>query len=222
MNSLVGRGAFAALAAALLLFGLPQTAVSSWRLYADRNIDPYAIKDAAAANAAAQAYPKLEALDTELGDPDARIEAATLRLQLASGAAGSRPSPGLIQEASGDLESALARAPANDLAWYELAEARFRLDDPAGAREALKTSMLLGFYDPALNLARSALGVKLWLALDTADVQLVQNEVRSAWLSDPDGVAALARQDPWTANFVRHALDGEQRGAFETRFSRHP
>ena len=214
MSLSLGRAAAAALALGLLALGLAQTAAALWYGSIERGLDLYAMNGEAERAAAREAAPALEALDARLGDPQALIDAAVLRLGLAEEHADA-PARADVAAAGRDLESGLARLPASDLGWYELADARYRLADFAGARAALRTSMLLGYYDPALNAVRSWLGLRLWLLLDANEARMVEDQIRFAWLGDRDGLLLIARRDAGTASLIRRALDADARGDFD-------
>lgn len=217
----LAKASAGALAVGLLVLGVPQTVDSAWRLSAEAGVDLYSLKGDDAEAAARAASPRLEAIDARLGDPEAALEAAILRLELVAQGDDAAASADLAA-ATQDLDGALARLPGNALGWYELADARFRSGDVTGARGALRTSMLMGFYDPQLNLARTELGMLLWLSLDANDLRMVEDQVRFTWQSDPAGLLKLAGRDPWMANFIRHALDEDSRPAFDRALNARP
>lgn len=206
----------AALAAGLLVLGVPQTQDAVLRLKAEYGVDLYTLKPADA-DEARSAVPKLEAIDARFDDPEARLHAALLRIELAGFGTDTSAREDLGAAAQ-DLDAALSRLPANDLGWYKLAEARFRLRDRDRALDALRTSILMGRYDPMLNLVRAEVAIRL--GLDAREPRMLQDQVRFAWITAPERLAALARGDAWIAASVRAALDPDTLPAFEREFNR--
>jgi hypothetical protein len=218
------RAAAGVLVLALAALGLPQTIDSAWRLRAGAGADLFRLDLPPGQDLAPPvvAYGALESLDRRLGDPAARIDAGIARAGLPAAAAGADGADTANDAAAAaDFERGLTRLPANAYGWYELALVRYRLGDLHAALTALRTSEVLGFYDPALNLARTWLGLHLWLVLDESDVRLLKDEARFAWRSSPRRLVAMARSDGWVAGIVRGALDEDAQTEFDAALS-HP
>lgn len=195
----VTEAALALLAACLLLLVLPRLADTALLAASD---DAHPASPAAARVDAAW----LEGIDSWWHDPFARIRAATLRFQAT--ASGGNPDPAEIEHAIDDFQSGLARAPADAQAWLLLALARYQDRDPEGARVALRSSILIAPYDPALLLARAEIGLKLETTLDADDRQLVSEQIRMASDHQFAGLLALAqRSDDVTP--ILNALHGD-------------
>lgn len=195
----VTEAALALLAACLLVLVLPRLADTAL-LVASNDAPPLS-----PAMASVKAV-RLEGIDSWWHDPFARIRAATLRFQ-ATASVGD-PDPAEIKHAIDDFQSGLARAPADAQAWLLLALARYQDRDPEGARLALRSSILIAPYDPALLLARAEIGLKLDRALDADDRQLVSEQIRMAADHQFAGLVTLAqRSDNVTP--ILNALDGD-------------
>lgn len=195
----VTEAALALLAACLLLLVLPRLADTALLMASD---DARPVSPAMASVDAA----RLEGIDGWWRDPFARIRAATLRFQ-ATATAGN-PDPAEIKHAIDDFQSGLARAPADAQAWLLLALARYQDRDPEGARLALRSSILIAPYDPALLLARAEIGLKLGATLEPDDRQLVSEQIRMAADHQFAGLVTLAqRSDDVTP--ILNALDGD-------------
>lgn len=193
------RAVLALLATCLLLLVVPRLADTVLMLAAD-NAGP--VPPATARVEAAW----LEGIDNWWHDPFARIRAATLRFQAT--ASGGNPDPAEIQHAIDDFQSGLARAPADAKAWLLLALARYQDRDPEGARLALRSSILIAPYDPALLLPRAEIGLKLGTTLEADDRQLVSEQIRMAADHQFEGLVTLAqRSDSVTP--ILNALDGD-------------
>jgi len=180
----------ALLAAGLLGLGVPRTidSVMQFQAAADQdlsNIDNLQNPAAQVAHAA-----QLESVDDWFHDPDASIRAGTIQFLMAVGQG--NVDAARVETAIGDLETGLARAPADPKAWMMLALARNQLNDIDGARLALRSSILIAPYDPTLLLPRAGLGLKLVSALQADDWQLVSEQIRMAADHQFDGLVKLA------------------------------
>lgn len=124
-----------------------------------------------------------------------------------------------IQTARQTLRASLGRSPANPYPWTLLAYAEF-LDSgkwSPPAIDALRMATLTGPYEPRILWSRLRLAMKAWDALNTADRDLVLQQIRFAWVEDPKALTQLAI-DLKAANIVRAALlaDQDASSAFET------
>lgn len=206
------------LALLLLGFGIPQAADSVvWLLTGDPLDQP----DAASPHSDAQTLANavlLEGIDAWVQDPRARIRAGILRLRLAATRAAGGDQAAERDRAIADLISGLARSPASSVGWASLAEAQIAAGNPAKAKAALITSLLIDDHNPQLSLWRSTLGLPLWATFDANERRLWSDQVREAWRTNRAGLIALARQDGGTyAPRIRYALtsDAELLAAFD-------
>lgn len=133
----------------------------------------------------------LEAIDRIWHDPLASLRAGALRFQ--SAAATTHPDRAALDRAIADLQNGLLRAPADPRAWMLLALAHEAEGDQEGARRALRSSILIASYDPALLLPRAQLGLKLAPTLGADDLDLVNEQIRMAADHQFDGLVALGR-----------------------------
>lgn len=174
----------AVLAAGLLGLGVPRTIDTVLELGAGgaedlsnaSNFDDLAMQSVDAT--------RLERIDNRYHDPAASIRAGTIEFVLAAGD-GDRAQ---IASAIANLESGLARAPADPKGWMMLALARAQLGDSEGARLALRSSIAIAPQDPTLALARAELGLKLLGDLPPEEWQLVSEQIRIAAASQFDGL----------------------------------
>ncbi|HLI19559.1 MAG TPA: hypothetical protein VKV32_00465 [Stellaceae bacterium] len=178
----------AALAVGILGLGVPRTLDSLMQLQAGgtedlANADTF--QDIAARNIDAA---RLERIDARFHDPAASIRAGTIEYALA--ATGGDADHAQIDAAITDLESGLARAPADPKGWMMLARARAQLGDRGGARLALRNSIAIAPHDPALALARAEFGLQLLSDLQPEERQLVSEQIR---LAAADQFAGLVR-----------------------------
>jgi hypothetical protein len=205
----------AALSVGLLALGIPQTVDSIiWR-YADVGGGAAAMKLPNWTEAVRADSALLEEADTWLDDPRARIRAGLLQLDLAYRAGPDELGHLQITRAVADLADGLARAPANGRAWMMLGFARLAAGDRDGARGALRASLLVADFDPALVIDRCKLGFALWPELDASERHMMREQVRDAWTYHPRGLVALARRPPsfyWVAGAL--AEDPEQLAGF--------
>lgn len=114
----------------------------------------------------------------------------------------------LAGEAIALLEEGLAKAPADSFAWGRLAYARVLRDGPdAKAGEAWRLSVLTAPADRRLVPWRARLGIAVLPGLADEDRDMLDRQIRLAWLTDGEGLARFARDaGPETVNIVRAAL----------------
>ncbi len=105
------------------------------------------------------------------------------------------------------LRRLLARAPADALAWAQLAYIRFARDDHAGAGVALELSIASGWTWRSVLLWRNRLALAHWPHLDRRTRELFRREFAVAMVRDPEAFAELAIQAEGT-DLVRDALAG--------------
>jgi hypothetical protein len=217
-----GRAVAMILAIMLMGLGLPQTLDSLLRLYS-RLPDTFA----GTANIhqgpdADRAEALLRDADDWTGDPDARISAGILERRLAVAVDG-KIDTARLKQARDDLESGLARAPANALAWAELSIARLELGDIKRAAQAWRTSILLASYEPSLDFWRTQIGLRLWLVLNAADRNLLNDQINFSWGQDPTQVIDFARGTPFAAPIIRRAFadDPKRLSAFDAGLETH-
>lgn len=192
---------------ALVLFGLgvPLTSDSFSRLYAERFLGPKGIADLADAAGPLSTAAALKATDRRFGDPAARLEAGMIERRVAYVSDG-RIDAHLLKTADADLRDGLARAPANDLAWAELAQAGLGLGDAQAALGAWRMSIVTGGFDPQLDWWRADMGVQLYLVLNAEDRRLLDRQIVYAWSDAPNKIVSLAEHDAFMASVIRNAL----------------
>jgi hypothetical protein len=164
----------------------------------------------------------LEGVDAWFGDPHAEIRAGLLRLRLSFPSRSDLlPDPFALSRSIADLESGLARAPADAKGWLALAHAQLSVGDLVRGKRAFRTSLLMALYDPTLMVWRCQLGLGLWPMLDTDDRQLVANQLRMAWTRQPAELMGLAKGGN-NAAVIAAALDQDpvERAAFEKALKR--
>lgn len=180
---------------ALLGLGLPQTADSLLRLYAENGSGAAMQPLSDSSLAAPQGVAFLKKIDEWTDDPELRIRAGVIELRSAAdsevGNNGTRPRD--LVSAVDDLENGLSRAPANAVGWAALAHARLLQGDSGGAKAALRISLRIAPFEPALLLWRCQLGLTLWPTMDSDDRRLVEDEIRMSWGNQPAALLALAR-----------------------------
>lgn len=193
------------------------------RVYAERFLGPNELGDLTDAAAPVSAASLLKLTDQRFDDPTARIEAGIIERRLAYLPHG-QIDTALLQTADADLADGLKRAPANDLAWVELAQARIGLGKSLDALTAWRMSIATGDFDPQLDLWRMEIGLQLWLILDVADRKMLDEQINYAWAVDPKEIASLAAGSPFIRNLVHNALGNasEQRDAFDKLAGYHP
>ena len=112
----------------------------------------------------------------------------------------------LLARAMGHLRTALSRAPARPYVWTRLAYAGIVT---AGASEevarALEMALATAPHEPRLRLARLELCLLAWRYFTPGGQAAVLDQVRAAWVQDPQRVVELARHSE-QANVVRLAL----------------
>jgi tetratricopeptide (TPR) repeat protein len=197
----------AVLAAGLLGLGVPRTIDTVLQLRAGgaedlsnaSNFDDLAMQSVDAA--------RLERIDGRFHDPAASIRAGTIQFVLAAGA-GDDADHAQIDTAIANLESGLARAPADPKGWMMLALARAQRGNSDGARLALRSSIAIAPQDPTLALARAELGLKLLSVLPPEEWELVSEQIRIAAASQFDGLVKYV-QDGGDLTPITTALAGE-------------
>jgi hypothetical protein len=114
----------------------------------------------------------------------------------------------LVEDAAALLEEGLAATPANSFAWARLAYARTVLEGPgAGAVDAWRMSVLTAPAETRLTVWRTRLGVALLAQFREGDRDLLDRQIRFAWRSDPERLAAFAKSGgPETIQLIRIAL----------------
>jgi hypothetical protein len=122
-----------------------------------------------------------------------------------------------------DLTVGLARAPANASAWLELAQAHLAIGVAPAALADLDASLAFGRFDPALNLRRAEVALRLWLILQEKDRAMLKEQLRFAWNQDPEKLIELAARDPWTAQTIRSFFAGDSQDIteFDRLLARH-
>lgn len=196
----------AVLAAGLLGLGVPRTIDTVLQLRAGgaedlsnaSNFDDLATQSVDAT--------RLEQIDSRYHDPAASIRAGTIQFVLAAGAGDADRAQ--IAAAIANLESGLARAPADPKGWMMLALARSELGDADGARLALRSSIAIAPHDPTLALARAELGLKLLSDLPPEEWELVSEQIRIAAASHFDGLVKYV-QDGGDLTPITTALAGD-------------
>jgi hypothetical protein len=218
-----GRAIAAGLAIALLALGVPQTLDSVLRLYSGLPEVFAGTADIHPGPEAAATETLLKDADDWTGDPSARIGAGILERRLAFRGNGQAAVADLTL-ARQDIENGLARAPANALAWAELAAAELGLDDPVQAKAAWRTSILLASYEPSLNLWRAQIGFQLWLGLVADDRELLNEQIDFSWDQNSRQLVGMAKNDPVLAQIIRGALaqDPERLSAYDRAIAKRP
>jgi len=132
--------------------------------------------------------------------------------------------PVLLRQAAAATEAGLALSPVQPAAWARLAWLRSRMGDPAGAERALRLSFLSGPVVPAMTVSRIQFGLDLRPHLGAETQQLLDRQLRLAWVLVPDSMVAMAdRADVGPA--VRAALAGlapAEIDAYTARWGRRP
>lgn len=215
-GSRIARRLSLALAAGLLLWGVPQTAASLLRVYADAWAAPASFETT---EARASALWRVRMLKTAswFGDPKALVDAGVLELRLAlAPKEGSPPDDGELGRAASDLAAGLARRPADAMGWAALAHARLALAEGKKAAAAFKTAVLLDPYGRALVPWRSELGLRLWWMLDGDGRRLLYEQLAALWDQEPKTLLALARRREYaTVITIALAQDPRKLIAFE-------
>ena len=223
MKLSTGRMIAGVLAIGLLVLGVPQTVDFLLRLYSGvpEVIDGTADLRSGLEAAANEAL--LKEADNWMGDASARIGAGILERRLAFRADGRVDVAGLTL-ARQDIENGLARAPANALAWAELAMAELGLGDLVNAREAWRTSILLASYEPSLNLWRAQIGFQLSSGLAGDDWELLDEQINFSWDQNSQQLVSMAKSDPFTARIIRDAIaaDPERLSDYDRALAKRP
>ncbi len=111
-----------------------------------------------------------------------------------------------LQQAIVALEEGVARAPANPYAWSRLAYARAMAEGwTPRAVSALRLALITAPYEPRLLWARLRMTMLAWMQLSSEDHEVVLQQVRWAWQSNPAELTRLAVETKQT-NLVRAAL----------------
>lgn len=111
-----------------------------------------------------------------------------------------------LQQAIVALEEGVARAPANPYAWSRLAYARAMAEGwSPRAVAALRLALITAPYEPRLLWARLRMTMLAWMQMATDDREVVFQQVRWAWESNPAELVRLAVEAN-QLNLVRIAL----------------
>ncbi|MFO1157084.1 MAG: hypothetical protein U1E43_10075 [Rhodospirillales bacterium] len=111
-----------------------------------------------------------------------------------------------LQQAIVALEEGVARAPANPYAWSRLAYARAMAEGwSPRAVAALRLALITAPYEPRLLWARLRMTMLAWMQLASEDREVVFQQVRWAWDSNPEELVRLALEAK-QVNLVRAAL----------------
>lgn len=192
----------------LLGLGFPQTIGFVLTLYAHalggisspRNVGYNSISNSEVA--------LLKIADYWTDDPADRIEAGLIErravLVITDG-----PEVAKLTQAADDLANGLARAPANALAWSELAVAHLATGNIEQSLLAWRSSIEMADYDPSLNLWRVEIGLQLWLDLNAEDRRLLLGQIIFSWDQDRDRLVNFTRKNKFAAAIVREALDSD-------------
>jgi hypothetical protein len=207
-DRLIARGIALGLAVTLLGLGVPQTIASVMRLYAVLDDAPATSRTAAWLAAVEPKAALLERTDAWFGDPDARVRAGVLELQLAfPEEADGTPVPDHLKRAIDDLTEGLAQAPANGMAWALLAEARLAAGDAGPARQALRTSWLMAGFAPYLAVTRAEVGLRLLGELDPDDRRNLDSDIQAACKYTPDQLARMSKKGRFVPVVLMALLD---------------
>ena len=176
----------AVLAAGLLGLGIPRTIDTVMQLRAGGTQDLASADTFQDVGAQSTDAARLETIDSRFHDPAASIRAGTIQFLLTAGDGSNDPAQ--LDTAIGNLETGLARAPADPKGWMMLALARAQHGDKTGARLALRSSIAIAPHDPTLALARAELGLQLIDELPPEEWQLVSEQIRVAADAQFDGL----------------------------------
>ncbi len=111
-----------------------------------------------------------------------------------------------LQQAIVALEEGVARAPANPYAWSRLAYARAMAEGwSPRAVAALRLALITAPYEPRLLWARLRMTMLAWMQLSSDDREVVLQQVRWAWQSNPGELVRMAVETKQT-DLVRAAL----------------
>ena len=111
-----------------------------------------------------------------------------------------------LQRAIVALEEGVARAPANPYAWSRLAYARAMAEGwSPRAVAALRLALITAPYEPRLLWARLRMTMLAWMQMASEDREVVFQQVRWAWESNPAELVRLAVEAK-QVNLVRAAL----------------
>lgn len=121
---------------------------------------------------------------------------------------GAAASAEYLEKAVVALKDGLSRAPANPYAWARLAYAEATKGTwSPDALSALRMALMTAPYEPPLLWSRLRMSFLAWPELPAGDRELVFQQVRFAWKTDPAELARLAA-DLRRVNVVRAALLG--------------
>lgn len=144
-------------------------------------------------------------------DPAAGLAAANGRLELyRAELRQGRPNPERLRPAIAELESALARAPANPAAWSELTVAlAFTGADPARIARAYSMSVLTGPQELHLTAARLYPAMNHWPSLDERTRALVLQDIRQGFAKDGRKLTRLLAGTMLRRSILRAALSDD-------------
>lgn len=202
------KAAITILALVLLAMGLHRAIALAWPLAIEASIEGQNSTTAEGRAALVRAAGAFRQIDQRFGNPDARLRSASLEMALALSNAVPATGPEVdhVKAAISDLMEALRRRPADARSWLELARAHLLNGDAPASLVALRMSLELGRFDPALNLRRAEIGLRLWLQLTADDQANVVEQIQFAWDQVPDEVVKLAARDDWFAGIIRAGL----------------
>ncbi|MGE5538422.1 MAG: hypothetical protein ACM30I_07375 [Gemmatimonas sp.] len=184
-----------ALAAALLLLGVPQLAQSVMRLSAQSGPAAVTVYGEGELLSTIPGDPDaLEQVDADFGDPEARIRAGIKRFYRAFPDTGGGPDAAELTHAIADLRAGLARAPANAVAWTILGRAALFAGDADQALRAFRASIRFARYEPGAAMMRLDLAFRLWSSLDEGDRLAVKQQVLSTWRDRPEQLVTYSRR----------------------------
>jgi hypothetical protein len=119
---------------------------------------------------------------------------------------GSDASKAALQQAIVALEEGVARAPANPYAWSRLAYAQALAEGwSPRAVAALRLALITAPYEPRLLWSRLRMAFLAWPEMTSEDREVVFQQVRWAWQTDPAELARLSVETK-QLNLVRAAL----------------
>ena len=203
-----GVGLAALTAALLLALAIPRagakltalpTMLAEWQMGAGHAPGPDTLARAIETGHAALAW----SADPELWST---IGAAELLLAQRPDLPGEARQQGLVR-AEQALSEALARAPANPVAWTQLAYAVLTLDgDPTIVSEALALSVLTGPNHATLLPLRSALAAGAWDRLGARTRALFASQFAQTMRVDPERLVDLVRRSAPAVRAVRAEL----------------
>lgn len=126
---------------------------------------------------------------------------ATREVETAAGPAA------LLAEAREALVEGLERAPADPIAWLQLAQLDYALLNLAGAAAALRASHAVGAVAPEIAVVRTGLALGLWGWLAEPVRERASAELAASFLTDPGTITRIARATG-TVGVVRARLEG--------------